>query len=328
MEQLQELGIAVIQALQVLSPALDSVMKLFSFLGTIEFYMLLITFFYWLVNRKWGLRVFMILFSTDFVGFAVKQLLHQPRPYWVSEQVNPLSTDPFYGFPSNHASDSLAVWGYLAYCIKKTWMWVLSIFLILMIGISRMYLGVHFPLDVLGGWIIGGLVLWLFIRFEKPVSTWFAVKSMVSQLGIGLLLSVLLIVVGFLILVIISSTPDPDSWASFAEEARSPSHYFTLAGAFFGAVAGYACMIRYARFSTGGSLWQKAGRYLFGIVGVVVVMYGLDIVFALIATDDTILGYLLRYLRYGATTFWGIFVAPWLFLKLRLANLEEAGKNI
>jgi hypothetical protein len=62
------------------------------------------------------------------------------------------------------------------------------------------------------------------------------------------------------------------------------------------------------------------GRYLVGIIGVLITMYGLDTLFSLIASDESILGYILRYIRYGATTFWALFGAPWLFLKLKLAN--------
>lgn len=323
MEGLQDFGSGLIQALQTLSPALDLVMKAFSFLGIIEFYMLFITFLYWVINRQWGIRIFLLLIGTDFVGSAFKHIFHQPRPYWVNEGIKPLSIEPSYGVPSTHASDSLAVWGYLAYCIKQSWGWILSIIIIVMIGISRLYLGVHFPHDVLVGWIIGGVSLWLFIRYEDRVSAWFAAKSMAYQLGIGLLLSVLIIAAGLIIVAWIAASPDPIAWVSFAEGARSPTHYFTLAGALFGAISGYVLMIRYARFATGGTWLRKAGRYLLGILGVVVVLYGLDVVFSLIAGDETMLGYLLRYIRYGSTTFWAMFAAPWLFLKLRLADPEN-----
>jgi hypothetical protein len=57
---------------------------------------------------------------------------------------------------------------------------------------------------------------------------------------------------------------------------------------------------------------------------VLILYFGLDILFAQIAGDETTAGYLLRYLRYGTVTFWATFGAPWLFLKLKLAvPLEE-----
>lgn len=52
-------------------------------------------------------------------------------------------------------------------------------------------------------------------------------------------------------------------------------------------------------------------------------MYGLDILFSLVAADESVFGYLLRYIRYAATTFWVMYGAPWVFLRLKLASEEE-----
>ena len=61
-------------------------------------------------------------------------------------------------------------------------------------------------------------------------------------------------------------------------------------------------------------------RYVVGVASVLIVYVGLDFLFSLIAADDTILGYALRYVRYAIVTFWMSFGAPWLFLKTRLAE--------
>ena len=118
MEPIFEFGIQLIQSMQSLSPALDGVMKAISFLGTIEFYILLIPLIYWLVNPSLGMRVLLVLISTDFLSASLKQLLHQPRPYWVGD-VKAVATETSYGVPSSHSSNSLAVWGYLAYRTKE-----------------------------------------------------------------------------------------------------------------------------------------------------------------------------------------------------------------
>ena len=75
-----------------------------------------------------------------------------------------------------------------------------------------------------------------------------------------------------------------------------------------------------ARFQTGGPWINKVLRYLVGIVGVFIAMYGLDALFGLIASDETVLGYILRYIRYGTTTFWAMYGAPWVFLKFNLTE--------
>ena len=319
MEGLQGWGIQLIQGLQLLSPALDSFMKFFTFLGRIEFYMLFITFLYWIIDARLGFRVFMMLMCTDIIGVALKQWLHQPRPYWIGD-VKQLGVETSYGIPSTHASDSLSVWGYFAYQMKKRWLWITAIAIMLLISLSRLYLGVHFPHDVGGGWLIGLAVLLLAVKYQDRLSTWMAGKDLGYQLGFGFALSLVFILIGLAVNAVIASTPDPESWSSLSTEARSLTHYFTLAGAFFGGAAGYALMKASVYFETEGSWLQKLGRYLVGILGVLVAMYGLDVLFSLIAGDETVPGYILRYIRYGATTFWAMFGAPWVFLKLGLAK--------
>jgi membrane-associated phospholipid phosphatase len=319
MEALQSWGIQLIQSLQLLSPALDPFMDIFTFMGRIEFYMLFITFLYWIVDARLGFRAFMVLLSTDIVGVSLKLLLHQPRPYWLGE-VRQMSVEPSYGIPSTHASDSISLWPYLAYQVKKRWLWITVIALVPLISFSRLYLGVHFPHDILGGWLVGLAVLFLFIKFGDAVSNWLAQKSLRSQVGFGFIFSLLFILAGVLAKTIVASTPDPQSWSFFSTEARSLTHFFTLAGAFFGAFTGYALLKSKAYFQTKGSFGQKLGRYLVGMLGVLIAIYGLDVLFGLIAADESLLGYLLRYIRYGTTTFWAMFGAPWVFLKIKLAK--------
>jgi membrane-associated phospholipid phosphatase len=320
MEVLQAWGIQLIQSIQLLSPALDSVMKFFTFLGKIEFYMLFITFLYWVVDARLGFRVFLVLLSTDIFGTAFKQLFRQPRPYWIGNVDHMGQVETSYGIPSTHASNTLSVWAYLAFQMRKRWLWVLAVATVLLIGLSRMYLGVHFPHDILGGWVIGLAVLFLFIKYEKSVSEWFGSQSNEVQIGWGFGLSLGFILIGLIVGAVTGPTSDPEAWANLSTEARSLTFYFTLGGSFFGAVAGYVMMKSRASFQTGGYWVNKALRYLVGLVGVLIAMYGLDALFSLVASDETILGYILRYIRYGTTTFWAMFGAPWVFLKLNLAE--------
>ncbi len=320
MDELQTFGVALIQALQVLSPTLDDFMALISFLGTIDFYMLFLTFLYWNVSTSAGFRVFLVLLATDVPGTALKHLLRQPRPYWVDNRIIPLSTETSYGIPSTHASDSLSVWGMLAANLKKNWLWITAAGLVLLIGLSRLYLGVHFPHDVLGGWLLGLGILLLFFWSEKRMRPWLANQASISLIGLALLISILIPALGFLVRGVTAGSPDPSAWAAYAAAARPVTHYFTLAGAFFGAVSGYVLMKKYAPVKTSGSWTRKAGRYLVGIAGVFLILQGLDILFSQIAADETGLGYVLRYLRYGGTTFWAMGGAPWFFLRLKLAD--------
>ncbi len=319
MDAINNFGISIINSLQTLSPGLDGIMGLFSFMGTVEFYLILIPFIYWVVDARLGFRVLLVLLSADFVSGAFKQLLHQPRPYWIGD-VQALSTEGSYGIPSSHASDSLAVWGYLSISLRKNWFSVFSFLLVLMIGISRLYLGVHFPQDVLFGWLIGAMIIYLFRKWEQKVIDFLQQYSMGRQILIIFSASLGMLLIGNLVVLVIANSPDPQSWTSFSAEARTAAHYYTVSGALFGAATGYLLMLKHAPFKTEGTVVQKLGRYLIGIVGVVIVWMGLDILFSTIAADESTLSYLLRYVRYAATTFWAIYVAPLVFIRLKLAE--------
>lgn len=77
-----------------------------------------------------------------------------------------------YSFPSGHATLSMAFYGFIAYLLVKKWpgekgrFLALALYItVLLIGISRVYLNVHYASDVLAGYFLGGLSLFLFIKF-------------------------------------------------------------------------------------------------------------------------------------------------------------------
>ena len=319
MDGIYQFGITLIQLLQQMSPGLDGFMKAATFLGTIEFYILFIPFLYWCVDQKLGLRVLFILILTDVPASYFKQLLHEPRPYWLGG-VKALADEPSYGIPSSHASNTLSVWGLIATTAKKSWLWTLSVLLVLMIGLTRLYLAAHFPQDVLGGWLLGFVMLVLFIKVESRFLAWWKQKAGGMQILLGFLVSAAVILIGLLVLYSISSSPDTSAWAVYSTEAREISHYITLGGFLFGAVAGVVLKKKYAPFKMDGTLLQKIGRYLVGITGLFALYLGLDVLFALLAPDASSAGYILRYIRYASVAFWGMFGAPWVFLKLKLAK--------
>ena len=322
MDALYQFGISLIQSLQTLSPALDGIMEGLTFVGRIEFYLVFIPFIYWSIDRRIGVRALLLLIYTEFVAYSFKQLLHQPRPYWISD-VKALSVEPSYGIPSSHASNTLSVIGYLALQIKKNWLWWFVGILLFLIGISRLYLGVHFPQDVLFGWLIGFTVLWGIAKWESKVRDWLDDKPLSVQIGLGFIDSLLIVLIGFIIRFILNGMPDPASYSSYSADARTITHFFTVAGTAFGTISGYALMRQYARFDAKGTWGKRVIRYFFGILGILAIYYGLDVAFASFAPDESTLGYILRYIRYGFVTFSTTFLVPWLFIKTKLADRED-----
>ena len=118
-------------------------------------------------GRQWNLAIqaSLILISASLLNTGLKNLYSRPRPL---EDLHLVTVDSF-SYPSGHAMSAMVFYGFLIYLtfrfIRNTWLQILVIIintiLILAIGISRTYLGVHYPSDVLAGWAAG--LFWLII---------------------------------------------------------------------------------------------------------------------------------------------------------------------
>ncbi len=128
-----------------------------NFGGAIFLIILTITLFILIKNKKIGLSIILNLIVITGLNQILKNILQRPRPteYRLIEETG-------FSFPSGHSMVSMAFYGYLIYLIykyvkNKDLKWisiVLLSILICSIGISRIYLGVHYTSDVLGGFLI------------------------------------------------------------------------------------------------------------------------------------------------------------------------------
>ena len=169
MNSLITFGISFTTALQSMGTWLEAPMKFFSFLGSENFFLIVLPLVYWSIDAALGIRIGFILIAGASLTECAKMALHGPRPYWVSTNVRAMASDPRFGVPSGHAEIGAGVWGIVAATYRKAWVWVAAVLLVSFIGVSRLYLGAHFPQDVLTGWVLGFLTLWAFVRFREPV---------------------------------------------------------------------------------------------------------------------------------------------------------------
>ncbi len=326
MQSIFDLGNQLVIALQGLGNWLILPMRVFTFLGTEQFFLVILPLLYWSVDQGLGLRVGVILLVSTGLNSALKLALHMPRPYWTNSQVQAYSSETSFGAPSDHAQTATAFWGMLSAGMKQRWAYIAAGILIFLIGISRLFLGVHFPHDVLLGWLIGGLILWLVLRFWRRVALWANGLSLGGQILAGFLASLGMIVLGLIpfLGLKLSHWQPPASWADFAGEAISLSGVLTTAGTLFGLFAGLAWMTRLGGFRATGPAWKRILRYLIGVLGVLIFYIGLDVLFGKIAPDaEALLPYLLRYIRYALVGAWVSLGAPWIFLRMNLAEKDH-----
>lgn len=305
--------------LQQLSPALDSLMKTLSVIGQEEIFVIVIGLLYWCLDSGLGARLLWLLAFSDFTNGLLKWAFHLPRPYWIDARVKPIGTELSYGLPSGHAQAALVSYGYLAQRLKRRWLWIVAALLILGISTSRLYLGVHFATDVLAGWLVGLIVLIGFARLQSPLTRWIEAKPIGVQIAAALVFSMVSLASMLIVQSAIAGVTDPLEWPVQAGpiDPRNPDTLISDQGLLLGASLGLILMRRTARFDVRGSWRQRGLRLLIGTLGVLIIRFGLGAIFP---RDPIETAMIFRYVRYALIALWAIWLAPWMFIRLKLAE--------
>lgn len=337
-ESVLEWGIALILSLQGLGDWLIGPMNGLTFMGNQEFFLLILPALYWCGEVRLGVRVGLLLLLGLGLNFLLKAAFHDPRPYWLDPEVRLLTRpEASFGIPSGHSQNAAAIWGMLAVYLGKGWGWAGAGLLIFFIGLSRLYLGVHFPTDVLVGWALGFTSLIAVLYLEGPLLARLYKLSDAFQVSLILGVSLGLILAGGLMTGSASSGWQiPAVWAQNAalQAPEQPIDPFSLAdiisssGAFFGFASGVILLRRRLSFETGGPWARRAGRYLLGVVGVFLLWQGLGSIFELAAADGSLLEHSLRYIRYSLIGLWISALAPLLFIQLKLASPQPVKEPV
>ncbi|MCG6168470.1 phosphatase PAP2 family protein [Leptospira sanjuanensis] len=155
-------------------PVLGIVTLVFHHLGGNTFFMILLSSVYVLADRKLGIRLAFGLLTTGILNGLTKAFLESPRPNlpWIGPGN---LTEGSYGFPSGHVQTSVVIWGLIFLHVKNKTIRTIALLIILFMPFSRMYAGVHFAGDALGGFALGifglALVEILFRSFSELESS-------------------------------------------------------------------------------------------------------------------------------------------------------------
>ena len=286
------------------TPFLDGLFAVFSFLGDEEFFLLLLPLVYWCFSKKTGRWLAYALLLSTYLNSLIKHIFLIPRPSDPRVRVLRPVDPPNPSFPSGHAQSGVAVWGFLASRARQAIVWVLIVPLVFLIGFARIYVGVHDPVAVIGGWIVGviflALFLWLMPRAEQSLGR--------QPLALKLALAIILPIAGLFLhrADIRGLYPAPDA--------------ATVMGTILGMSVGFLFEPRCIRFRVDGPWWQRLLRLVAGLLITLIFWQGPKLLLPEEMAHG--LAMALRFLRYAGTGLAAILLAPWLFVKLRLAQTE------
>lgn len=323
MAQLNQIEIIVNVFLQSLGEWLKLPMLAVTSLGYEAFFGLMLPTVYWCFDQMVGLRVGIMLLMTTTFNTFFKFLFHNPRPYWISDRVEAYSHETSFGIPSGHAQTAASIWGWLAVEVKKRWFSIFAVVPIFLIGVSRIYLGVHFLSDVLFGWLLGGLLVLAFFAWHKKVCDW------LNQQSFGTRMILVLVSTAVILLLIIGARwiASPwmmeDEWAARAGEVDPYrlDDAFTLAGTWMGMLGGFVILTKNkGHFLAHEGEWQRLVRLSVGLLGIFLLYFGLGQIFP---RDPNFVGYGLRFLRYTLIGLWVSWLGPVVFEKLGILQFKK-----
>lgn len=291
-------GLNVVRAVQTAeSPALTLAMKGLSLLGSEIGYFALLPLLYWCVDERRAFRLSVAALFSAWLNHTLKAVWRQPRPYDLDPSVG-MAHEPTYGLPSGHAQGMVVLCGILGSWLRRPLGIVVAVVVPLAVSFSRVYLGVHFPTDVFGGWALGGTVL-AFYFLAGP-----RLEAVLTAAGTRIKLIAVVV-------------------AAFAMNALYPQDV-SFGGVFLGFGAGYVLMASRFPFAASrgadgapATLAARTIRYVLGLAVAGLVYVGLKAAFPGTESDSY---RLFRFVRYGLVGLWVSAGAPYVFLRLRLAG--------
>jgi membrane-associated phospholipid phosphatase len=268
------------------NPILDSFFEIITMLGEDLFFILVIAIFYWCFNKTFGYKLAFIYLTSIAVNTIIKEIVKFPRPIgYEGIKSRRVETAGGYSFPSGHTQKSTTLFTTLMIEFKKKWLYLLGVLGILLVGFSRMYLGVHWLTDVIGGLIIG--ILWTII--VNKIFTWSKDKDNPMLLGV--------LVIPMLIGLLFFKT----------------AAYYKTVGTLVALWIGYIIEDKYINYVTKAIWWKQIMKLVIGFLGLIIIKVFFKKLLPLNIYSD--------FLRYALIGIWMAVISPIIY---RVLHIEES----
>ena len=264
----------------IANPFFDFLFQLITICGEQIVLISIISIIYWALDKKFGEYIAYSVLTSVLLNNAIKDIFKMKRPIG-EEGIRTLreQTATGYSFPSGHTQSASSFYGSMAIYLKNRVMYIIATVMIILIGFSRLYLGVHYPKDVIVGGILGVLTSLICYKLYNRVEN-----------------KMLLYVVTFAIFI---------PALTFAHSAD----FIKGMGTYLGFIIGIYIEKRYVNFSTEGNTGNKIIRVLLEIVILLVLQLGLKVILPS--------GTIFSFIRYALISLIGIGVYPMIFKKFK-----------
>lgn len=239
---------------------------------------------YWCLNKEFAKSLAYSVLTSVAANGIIKNIVCRDRPFqnsdWDIINKRPDTADGF-SFPSGHTQVSTSLFVSMAIWIRKRWMWVFAITMAILVAFSRLYLGVHFPTDVIAGFALGLALSFICCYLYKKI------KNKLKLYGITVII------------------------ASVGLFFCTTEDFFTGYGILVGVLGAFLFEEKFVNFSLDVCWWKKALRIIFGLIILLILKEGLKIPFDLILEGNLYL----RAVRYAIASFIALGPYPILFKK-------------
>ena len=252
-------------------PGLNEFMLMITQLGEETAFLVAALIVFWCVDKRKGYYLMTVGFIGTMANHFLKLWFRVPRPwvldpdFTILEQAREAAIG--YSFPSGHSQSAVGTFGAIACTVRNKWVKRISIVICVLVPLSRIYIGVHTPSDVLFG---AGIALIMVGLLKKPVvdHTDRAMKVLIPVM--------LAMAVGLLLFV--QKYPFPADVDAHNLESGIKKAY-TMLGAIAGTALVYVLEKKYVNFQTGGVWWVQLLKVILGLALVLAVKEGRSIMF-------------------------------------------------
>lgn len=296
---------------------LDFLFQAITFFGEQYCLIVLIAFFMFVINKEKGQRIAYSVFLSLCLNGALKSLVERVRPFKVDTSLSSIrkETATGFSFPSGHTQNAAVSYLSCALVIKKRWAYIASSILIILIGFSRLWLGVHYPTDVLVGLLLGVGCAFLGAYLHSKVEHDFAKKMKLY------IISLLVFLPFILIFPFVKEFGTLAYSSDGIEIVLKDYRDFYISYAMF---AGYILSVylenKYVNYDCNTTLKIRLVRFFVGLAFIAVFYFGLKLVFEAfceaIGMEQTLLMMILDMVRYFLVPLFGLGLYPIIMKKV------------